>query len=143
MLYNILNIPIQNVVQHNHWSGKDCPRQMRNGKDGITWNHFTRMIQTKENVKGDEGMYKVQTGAFTSKENADHLARRLKEDGYDTFIVFDGNKTVPKTRKKSIKEYADMIERTTITGTRNRAKYLGLTLEEYKPVQEELNRRYS
>jgi len=26
------NIPIQNVVQHNHFSGKGCPRSMREGK---------------------------------------------------------------------------------------------------------------
>jgi N-acetylmuramoyl-L-alanine amidase CwlA len=26
------NIPIQNVVQHNKWSGKDCPHNSRNGE---------------------------------------------------------------------------------------------------------------
>jgi N-acetylmuramoyl-L-alanine amidase len=35
------NIPLANVVQHNHWSGKDCPRNMR--KSG--WNAFIALIK--------------------------------------------------------------------------------------------------
>src|SRR5690554_6747600 len=36
------NIPIERVVQHNRWSGKNCPRRMRGeGK----WNHFLQMVQ--------------------------------------------------------------------------------------------------
>jgi N-acetylmuramoyl-L-alanine amidase len=35
------HIPIANVVQHNHWSGKDCPRKLR--KSG--WNAFIALIK--------------------------------------------------------------------------------------------------
>jgi len=38
------NIPIANVVQHNHWSGKNCPRNLRSGEKGIDWNDFINMI---------------------------------------------------------------------------------------------------
>ena len=38
-------IPIANVVQHNRWSGKDCPRYLRNGKKGINWNNFIAMVK--------------------------------------------------------------------------------------------------
>uniref|UniRef100_UPI0024095D68 peptidoglycan recognition protein family protein n=1 Tax=Gracilibacillus dipsosauri TaxID=178340 RepID=UPI0024095D68 len=34
------NIPISNIKQHNHWSGKNCPAQIRAGKEGISWNDF-------------------------------------------------------------------------------------------------------
>lgn len=37
-------IPLTNVVQHNHWSGKHCPTNLRNGSKGITWNQFKNMI---------------------------------------------------------------------------------------------------
>jgi|SRR5690625_142453 len=37
-------IPLSNVVQHNHWSGKHCPTNLRNGSKGITWNQFKNMI---------------------------------------------------------------------------------------------------
>ncbi|MDS9471369.1 N-acetylmuramoyl-L-alanine amidase [Sporosarcina pasteurii] len=39
-------IPINNVVQHNHWSGKDCPHHLRKGDKGINWATFKRLIQT-------------------------------------------------------------------------------------------------
>lgn len=34
-------------------------------------------------------LYKVQTGAFSKKSNAEDLAKKLKKDGYDTFIVYE------------------------------------------------------
>ena len=51
------NIDISNMVQHNHWSGKDCPHEIRMGKDGITWTVFVEMVKkyfNKSNKKGDE-----------------------------------------------------------------------------------------
>lgn len=34
------NIPIGNVVQHNRWSGKNCPTQIRAAYHGVGWNAF-------------------------------------------------------------------------------------------------------
>ena len=42
------NIPLSNVVQHNHWSGKNCPRNLRSGSKGITWNDFLNMVVGKK-----------------------------------------------------------------------------------------------
>src|SRR5690625_1491746 len=33
-------ISADNVIQHNHASGKDCPRYLRSGKKGVTWPQF-------------------------------------------------------------------------------------------------------
>ena len=41
-------IPISRVVQHNYWSGKNCPAQIRAGQAGINWNKFIQMV--KENL---------------------------------------------------------------------------------------------
>ena len=38
-------IPIGNVVQHNKWSGKNCPTYLRNGSKGITWNDFLDLVR--------------------------------------------------------------------------------------------------
>lgn len=35
-----LNISVGNVVQHNYWSGKNCPTLLREGTHGMTWNQF-------------------------------------------------------------------------------------------------------
>lgn len=42
-----------------------------------------------ENNKVTEGLYKVQIGAFSKKENAEALAKELKSKGYATYIVKD------------------------------------------------------
>lgn len=39
------NIPLSNVVQHNHWSGKNCPSKMRSGKCGYTWTQFKELLK--------------------------------------------------------------------------------------------------
>ncbi|GAF22734.1 hypothetical protein JCM19047_2501 [Bacillus sp. JCM 19047] len=39
------NIPIENVKQHWDWSRKNCPREIRAGKDGITWDVFIGMVK--------------------------------------------------------------------------------------------------
>ena len=42
------NVPLSNVIQHYDLSGKNCPTQLRDGKDGITWADFLRMCSTRE-----------------------------------------------------------------------------------------------
>ena len=42
------NIPITNVVQHNHWSGKNCPSQIRDKKNGISWNTFINLVRGEQ-----------------------------------------------------------------------------------------------
>lgn len=37
-------ISVNNVVQHNHWSGKNCPANLRSGAKGIDWNDFIDMV---------------------------------------------------------------------------------------------------
>ncbi len=38
------NIPIENVVQHNHWNGKDCPKLIRSGKP-YSWDTFILKVK--------------------------------------------------------------------------------------------------
>lgn len=38
-------IPIEKVVQHNKWSGKNCPTYLRNGSKGITWSEFINLVK--------------------------------------------------------------------------------------------------
>lgn len=42
------DIPLSRVVQHNHWSGKHCPTQLREGSKGVNWNEFKQMIKTQK-----------------------------------------------------------------------------------------------
>lgn len=49
------NIPIGNVVQHNKWSGKNCPTNLRNGSKGVTWSEFIAMVKQPASIKVDTG----------------------------------------------------------------------------------------
>lgn len=57
------NIDISKMVQHNYWSGKNCPEQIRAGKNGITWADFVNKVKNyledDEEVK-EEFMEQVQ-----------------------------------------------------------------------------------
>ncbi|WP_460012462.1 peptidoglycan recognition protein family protein [Lysinibacillus sp. CTST325] len=78
------NIPISNVVQHNHFSGKNCPRNMREGK--ISWSQFITMIK---NVSGnvqpqqpaiDNNKYRVLTGTYGTQQAAENVLDVLKQE---------------------------------------------------------------
>lgn len=45
------NIPITNVVQHNKWSGKNCPQMIRAGKP-YDWNTFINKVMEVEKMDG-------------------------------------------------------------------------------------------
>ena len=57
------NIDISKMVQHNYWSGKDCPHEIRAGKNGITWADFVNKVKNyledDEEVK-EEYMEQIQ-----------------------------------------------------------------------------------
>lgn len=39
-------IPIANVVQHNRWSGKNCPANLRSGAKGVKWAEFIDTVRS-------------------------------------------------------------------------------------------------
>ena len=44
-LMNKYQIPINNVVQHNYWSGKNCPELIREGYMGVNWKYIINNIK--------------------------------------------------------------------------------------------------
>ena len=44
-LMNKHNVPISNVIRHKDASGKYCPRELLDGKNGINWAKFKQMVQ--------------------------------------------------------------------------------------------------
>lgn len=55
------NIPISRVVQHNKWSGKDCPNRLRRSQP-YSWETFL------EKVKGGSGAFKSYLVKITCDE---------------------------------------------------------------------------
>ncbi|MBT2723039.1 N-acetylmuramoyl-L-alanine amidase family protein [Bacillus sp. ISL-46] len=80
------NIPLKNVVQHNHWSGKNCPRNLRSGEKGIKWVDFIALLKTepkKETPKPAATKVNVITGWYTEGSSGlAELEKFLKSKGW-------------------------------------------------------------
>lgn len=95
-------ISITNVVQHNYFSGKNCPSNMRAGK--ITWTQFITMVKaasgTVQQPKPvtDTAKYRVMTGTYSTLQAAENVLDVLKHRfGWVAYIVQDGTKWRVKT----------------------------------------------
>ncbi len=80
------NIPIENIKQHYDWSGKNCPYTIR--KTPNCWKNFLDGLKDKPKEDNtSKVLYRVQTGAFKNKANADALLAKVKAAGFDTYMI--------------------------------------------------------
>ena len=84
---------IYKVVQHNYWSGKNCPSVLRAGTYGYDWNWFINQVKEESKPSSSnnqtskkETYYRVIAGSYTKKSNAESTVNELKKKGYDAFI---------------------------------------------------------
>lgn len=66
------NIPQSKVVQHNHWSGKNCPRHLRSGDKGVDWHDFLVLLKDAPKPVA-KAPAKKETGTFLVKVKAKDL----------------------------------------------------------------------
>ncbi|NLY77142.1 MAG: N-acetylmuramoyl-L-alanine amidase [Tissierellia bacterium] len=82
---------ISKVMKHQDFSKKYCPHRTLD----MGWQRFLNMVQSELNLlnKPSTGsstekiLYRVQTGAFSKKSNADALLAKVKAAGFDTYMV--------------------------------------------------------
>lgn len=60
---------------------------------------------------GGTTLYKVQTGAFSVRANADKLVNQLKKDGYDAFVVTEGGLYKVQVGAFSVRANAEALVR--------------------------------
>lgn len=95
------NIPIRNVVQHNYFSGKNCPLNIRAGR--VSWSEFLRMVADAEPVQHRETVttskrYRILTGTFSNRKVAESVVEVMKARfGWIAYVVQDGDKFRVKT----------------------------------------------
>lgn len=80
------NIPIKNVVQHNYWTGKDCPYNMRRNKFGLNWDWF------KNQLGGNSTPTPPSDNNSTNKDG--FVLKLQKELNIQGFRDKNGNKVV-------------------------------------------------
>lgn len=108
------------------------------------WQRFLNMVKTElDALNGSSSsstLYRVQTGAFSKKTNADKIAAELKKRGFDAYIVQIGGLYKVQVGAFSVKSNADAMMKklkdagfeafiTTESGT-------AVAIEEQKPVAE-------
>lgn len=78
------------LTVHRWFANKSCPGDWLYSRLGNLATEVTKRLggSSTENISsGGKTMYRVQTGAFSKRSNADALAAKLKAVGYDTYIV--------------------------------------------------------
>lgn len=76
---------IDKVKKHQDFDGKYCPHRTLD----MGWQRFLDMIQTEIN-KG-KVFHRVQVGAFRNKSGAENMLVRVKEAGFQAFVVKVGD----------------------------------------------------
>lgn len=67
------NIDISKMVQHNYWTGKNCPEQIRACKNGICWSHFVEKVRGYLNGSNESiGWIKDNVGWWYRLPNGDY-----------------------------------------------------------------------
>ena len=159
-LMNKHNVPISNVIRHKDASGKYCPRELLDGKNGINWAKFKQMVQGASTPKPAPSKPSKPTISKPANKTIEQLANeviagkhgtgdaRKKALGSNYSAVQKrvneklGAKSKPVSKpKKSVNQMAkEVIDGKHGTGHENRRKSLGISQSEYNKVRAEVNR---
>lgn len=60
-------IPTSRIVQHNKWSGKNCPTQIRAGQGGVTWAEYLAMVDRARKPQTPKEWFAMATEADLKK----------------------------------------------------------------------------
>ena len=88
---------------------KACGQAIADGIASVRGLTKTEKPNTETSTGGTKTLYRVQTGAFTKKENADALAAKLKAAGFDTYMVQSGGYYKVQVGAYSVKANADAM----------------------------------
>lgn len=77
--------------------------------------YFGKSYKSSAPKKKDDELYRVQTGAFSKKENAKKLAKELKDKGYSTFVTEESK----KTNNKPAESYPKSVSGATLAKVEN------------------------
>lgn len=134
------NIPASHVVQHNHWSGKNCPRALRHGRNGITWKDFKNAIQDELQVIQTDSITDLVARTLSGEfGNGDSRKRNLGKHYNEVQKRINEKLSV---NKKSV-DVDDLVKRTLAGEFGNgeaRKQALGTN---YKVVQDVINLKHT
>jgi hypothetical protein len=101
-----------NVTVHRDYANKSCPGDYlynRHGEIAAEVNRRLNASAAPSTPETPKVLYRVQTGAFSVKSNADALAAKLKAKGFDTYMVKVGNLYKVQVGAFGVKANADAM----------------------------------
>jgi len=106
-------IKLDKVVQHNYFSGKNCPRNLRAAKPK-NWATFLTMVERAAGIAKpapkptDNTLYRVQTGTWTNRALAENARELMKSRfGWIAHVVEEKGRYRVKTGTFKGKETAE------------------------------------
>jgi TusA-related sulfurtransferase len=122
----------QNMTVHRWFANKSCPGDYLYNLHGDIANRVNKLLNiVPETSPNEKVLYRVQTGAFSNKANADALEVKIKKAGFDTYMVKVGNLYKVQAGAFGVKANADAMA--------NKLKAAGfdtyITKESRTPVQ--------
>lgn len=84
-----------NLTVHRDYANKSCPGNYLYERQGAIAAEVNKRLgasaaEPETPSSGTDTLYKVQTGAFKQKSNAQALEKKLKTAGFDTYVVNTG-----------------------------------------------------
>jgi len=98
-----------NLTRHNMFTATNCPGPYLQSKFPYIADEVNKRLNATTEKPSNGTLYRVQTGAFKNKPNADNLAAELKRKGFDTYIVQADGLYKVQVGAYSVKSNADAM----------------------------------
>ena len=143
-IMKVEGIPISRVYQHNHWSGKNCPRSLRNGNNGINWSEFITLIRDNK-IKIDSTnitdlFNRTLLGEFGNGETRKKMLGKYYPEVQKKINAHYSYPKVNKVNKINIDKLVSETIRGDYGNGKERERKLGV---HYSEVQRKINKLYS
>lgn len=131
------------LTVHRWFANKSCPGDWMYFRMGDLASKVTAKLggssASNPGTAGGNVLYRVQTGAFSNKANADAMAAKLKAAGFDTYITTKSGTAVSSTAKKSVDELAREVIQGLWGNGQDRKNRLQAAGYDYNAVQKRVN----
>lgn len=131
------------LTVHRWFANKSCPGDWMYSRMGDLASKVTAKLggssASNPGTAGGNVLYRIQTGAFSNKANADAMAAKLKAAGFDTYITTKSGTAVSSTAKKSVDELAREVIQGLWGNGQDRKNRLQAAGYDYNAVQKRVN----
>lgn len=131
------------LTVHRWFANKSCPGDWMYSRMGDLASKVTAKLggssASNPGTAGGNVLYRVQTGAFSNKANADAMLSKVKAAGFDTYITTKSGTAVSSTAKKSVDELAREVIQGLWGNGQDRKNRLQAAGYDYNAVQKRVN----